>query len=169
MLPRSRARLNVQQQQVSKLLHAAVAIRTLRTAWAARTVPWWSILSIFTASRSRQAAKRQPLGRASVLEISRWRCTITGSRRWRTVCPVASSVLLTLTCVRVGTCPYVGTGGHLGCGGFGFPSRLWGLALDAVTSAQVVLANGTIVTASASQNQDVFFVSSFSISLYIVN
>jgi hypothetical protein len=56
-----------------------------------------------------------------------------------------------------GTCPYVGTGGHLGCGGFGFPSRMWGLALDAVIAAQVVLANGTLVTASNSQNQDVFF------------
>ena len=58
-----------------------------------------------------------------------------------------------------GTCPYVGTGGHLGCGGFGFPSRLWGLALDAVIKAQVVLANGSIVDASNTQNKDLFFVS----------
>jgi len=56
-----------------------------------------------------------------------------------------------------GTCPYVGTGGHLGCGGFGFPSRMWGLALDAVIGAEVVLANGTIVNASSSNNQDLFF------------
>jgi FAD/FMN-containing dehydrogenase len=61
--------------------------------------------------------------------------------------------------VSLGTCPYVGTGGHLGCGGFGFPSRNWGLALDAVIKAQVVLANGSIVTASATENQDLFFVS----------
>ena len=39
------------------------------------------------------------------------------------------------------------------------PSRLWGLALDAVIEAQVVLANGSIVTASSTENQDVFFVS----------
>jgi hypothetical protein len=58
-----------------------------------------------------------------------------------------------------GTCPYVGTGGHLGCGGFGFPSRLWGLALDAVIEAQVVLANGSIVNASNTENEDLFFVS----------
>ncbi|KAF7970900.1 hypothetical protein HWV62_22660 [Athelia sp. TMB] len=56
-----------------------------------------------------------------------------------------------------GTCPYVGTGGHLACGGFGFPSRQWGLALDAVTSAEVVLANGTIVKASSNTNPDLFF------------
>ncbi|KAF7970902.1 hypothetical protein HWV62_22664 [Athelia sp. TMB] len=56
-----------------------------------------------------------------------------------------------------GTCPYVGTGGHLACGGFGFPSRQWGLALDAVTSAEVVLANGTIVKASFNTNKDLFF------------
>lgn len=61
----------------------------------------------------------------------------------------------------LGTCPYVGTGGHMGCGGFGFPSRMWGLALDAVTAAQVVLANGTIVTASNTQNPDLFFVRIF--------
>ena len=70
------------------------------------------------------------------------------------------SGVLTDMC-HIGTCPYVGTGGHLGCGGFGFPSRMWGLALDAVVSSQVVLANGTIVTASNNQNQDLFFVCNF--------
>ena len=49
----------------------------------------------------------------------------------------------------------------MGCGGFGFPSRMWGLALDAVISSRVVLANGTIVTASNNQNQDLFFVRNF--------
>lgn len=47
----------------------------------------------------------------------------------------------------------------MGCGGFGFPLVMWGLALDTVTAAQVVLANGTIVTASGTQNADLFFVS----------
>jgi len=56
-----------------------------------------------------------------------------------------------------GTCPYVGSGGHTGCGGFGFASRLWGLALDAIIGAQVVLANGSIVDASSTKNQDLFF------------
>lgn len=66
----------------------------------------------------------------------------------------------------LGTCPYVGTGGHLACGGFGLPSRMWGLALDAVIEAQVVLANGTVVDASATQNNDLFFVSAFYLVLY---
>jgi hypothetical protein len=37
------------------------------------------------------------------------------------------------------------------------PSRQWGLALDAVIEAQVVLANGSIVIASSTENQDIFF------------
>ncbi|KAJ7485395.1 hypothetical protein FB451DRAFT_55770 [Mycena latifolia] len=56
-----------------------------------------------------------------------------------------------------GTCPTVGIGGHSGYGGFGFTSRAWGLALDAVKSATVVLANGSIVIASANSNSDLFW------------
>ncbi|PPQ74535.1 hypothetical protein CVT24_000103 [Panaeolus cyanescens] len=56
-----------------------------------------------------------------------------------------------------GTCPYVGIGGHAAYGGFGFTSRLWGLALDTIISMDVVLADGTITTASATQNPDLFW------------
>ncbi|KAJ7106238.1 glucooligosaccharide oxidase [Mycena epipterygia] len=56
-----------------------------------------------------------------------------------------------------GTCSYVGIGGHSGYGGFGFTSRAWGLTLDTVKSATVVLANGTIVSASANVNSDLFW------------
>ncbi|KAJ7132287.1 glucooligosaccharide oxidase [Mycena epipterygia] len=56
-----------------------------------------------------------------------------------------------------GTCSYVGIGGHSGYGGFGFTSRAWGLTLDTVKSATVVLANGTIVTASSTVNSDLFW------------
>ncbi|KAJ7306216.1 hypothetical protein DFH08DRAFT_902398 [Mycena albidolilacea] len=56
-----------------------------------------------------------------------------------------------------GTCSYVGIGGHSGYGGFGFTSRAWGLTLDTVKSATVVLANGTVVQASSSANPDLFF------------
>lgn len=45
-----------------------------------------------------------------------------------------------------GTCPPVGTGGHALCGGFGPTSRKWGMTTDVITQAQVVLANGSIVT-----------------------
>ncbi|KAJ6474680.1 glucooligosaccharide oxidase [Mycena vitilis] len=56
-----------------------------------------------------------------------------------------------------GTCPYVGIGGHSGYGGFGFTSRAWGLTLDVIQSAKVVLANGTIAHASPTVNADLFW------------
>ncbi|KAF6741329.1 glucooligosaccharide oxidase [Ephemerocybe angulata] len=56
-----------------------------------------------------------------------------------------------------GTCAYVGWGGHATYGGYGFTSRMWGLALDSAISADVVLANGTIAKASKTQNPDLFF------------
>ncbi|KAJ7780277.1 glucooligosaccharide oxidase [Mycena maculata] len=56
-----------------------------------------------------------------------------------------------------GTCSYVGIGGHSGYGGFGFTSRAWGLTLDTIKSATVVLANGTIVAASSTVNTDLFW------------
>jgi FAD/FMN-containing dehydrogenase len=75
-----------------------------------------------------------------------------------------------------GTCPTVGIGGlsgkfvhlhtyhplkiiELAQGGFGFTSRLWGLTIDAIRSINVVLANGTMVTASNEDNVDIFWVS----------
>ncbi|KAJ7456419.1 hypothetical protein B0H11DRAFT_2176103 [Mycena galericulata] len=56
-----------------------------------------------------------------------------------------------------GTCSYIGIGGHSGYGGFGFTSRAWGLTLDTVKSATVVLADGSIVTASGTVNTDLYW------------
>ncbi|KAK7024498.1 hypothetical protein VNI00_016250 [Paramarasmius palmivorus] len=56
-----------------------------------------------------------------------------------------------------GRCSWVGFGGHSGFGGWGFSSRMWGLTLDNVLSAEVVLANGTIVRASEDENSDLFW------------
>lgn len=56
-----------------------------------------------------------------------------------------------------GVCPQVGCGGHFTIGGFGPMSRMWGTALDHVIAVQVVLADSTIVRASATENPDVFF------------
>ncbi|KAE9390601.1 FAD-binding domain-containing protein [Gymnopus androsaceus JB14] len=47
-----------------------------------------------------------------------------------------------------GQSTYIGIGGHSGFDGFGYSSRMWGLTLDNVLSATVVLADGSIVTAS---------------------
>jgi FAD/FMN-containing dehydrogenase len=59
--------------------------------------------------------------------------------------------------VSEGGCPTVCAGGFLQGGGFGFLTRPIGMACDAVTSAEVVLANGLVVTASAQQNPDLFW------------
>ena len=56
-----------------------------------------------------------------------------------------------------GTCPYVGIGGHAGQGGFGLPSRAWGLLADQITSLEIVTADGSIRTASKTQNSDLFW------------
>ncbi|KAF8499312.1 hypothetical protein JB92DRAFT_2743971 [Gautieria morchelliformis] len=56
-----------------------------------------------------------------------------------------------------GSCPYVGTGGHTLYGGFGYFGRIGGLLLDTVVSAEVVLANGTLVTADNSSHTDLFW------------
>ena len=56
-----------------------------------------------------------------------------------------------------GSCPQVGMGGHFTIGGLGPMSRLWGTALDHVEEVEIVLANSSIVRASKTQNEDVFF------------
>lgn len=74
-----------------------------------------------------------------------------------------------------GTCAYVGIGGHAcrlrafnssnishsfnaAYGGFGFTSRMWGLALDTISTINMVLANGTIITVNDQNNSDLFWV-----------
>ncbi|CAI6235830.1 unnamed protein product [Periconia digitata] len=56
-----------------------------------------------------------------------------------------------------GTCPGVGVGGHATHGGYGHTSRNWGLAMDAIVKADVVLADGSLVTASSSENAELYW------------
>ncbi|KAH8901539.1 FAD-binding domain-containing protein [Thozetella sp. PMI_491] len=51
----------------------------------------------------------------------------------------------------------IGIGGHATVGGFGITSRLVGFATDHVVEVEIVLANSSVVRASNSQNQDLFF------------
>ena len=51
----------------------------------------------------------------------------------------------------------IGIGGHYTHGGYGYDSRLWGLALDSIVALDVVLANGTVVHATNTSNSDVYF------------
>jgi FAD/FMN-containing dehydrogenase len=48
-------------------------------------------------------------------------------------------------------------GGHALHGGFGLSSHTHGLTLDAMIEAKVVLANNSFITASTTQNYDIFW------------
>jgi FAD/FMN-containing dehydrogenase len=48
-------------------------------------------------------------------------------------------------------------GGHVLHGGYGYASHTWGLALDMLLEAQVVLADGSVVIASETENTDLFW------------
>lgn len=56
-----------------------------------------------------------------------------------------------------GYCPTVAAGGFLQGGGVGPFTRHMGIAADSVTSAQVVLADGRVVTASPHEHSDLFW------------
>ncbi len=56
-----------------------------------------------------------------------------------------------------GRCPTVGAGGFLLGGGVGFDMRRNGIASDKLVETELVLASGEIVTASATQNPDLFW------------
>lgn len=56
-----------------------------------------------------------------------------------------------------GQCPDVGVGGFTLGGGEGVLTRKYGMACDNLVSAQVVLANGKTVTASAKENPDLYW------------
>lgn len=56
-----------------------------------------------------------------------------------------------------GTCPGVGVGGHATHGGYGYTSRAWGLTLDHIIAADVVLANGSFVHVAADEYPDIYY------------
>ncbi|KAF3799717.1 FAD-linked oxidoreductase [Colletotrichum gloeosporioides] len=56
-----------------------------------------------------------------------------------------------------GSCPGVGVSGHSLHGGYGMASHGYGLALDWIIEATVVVASGKIVKASTTQNADLFW------------
>ncbi|KAF2028534.1 FAD-binding domain-containing protein [Setomelanomma holmii] len=56
-----------------------------------------------------------------------------------------------------GTCPGVGIGGHFTHGGYSHTSRNYGLAMDQIVGADVVLANGTLIKATSTAYPDIFW------------
>lgn len=59
--------------------------------------------------------------------------------------------------IPAGSCPTVGIAGLTLGGGVGVVSRKYGLTIDNLTAAQVVLADGSVVTADASHEPDLFW------------
>ncbi|WP_030746634.1 FAD-binding oxidoreductase [Streptomyces sp. NRRL S-31] len=59
--------------------------------------------------------------------------------------------------IATGTCPTVCPGGFFSGGGYGYATRKFGLGSDRVAAASVVLADGSLVRASATQNSDLFW------------
>ncbi|MEW9527202.1 FAD-binding oxidoreductase [Microbispora sp. NPDC049125] len=61
--------------------------------------------------------------------------------------------------IPAGTCPTVGVAGLTLGGGIGVVSRTYGLTCDALESVRMVLADGRVVTCSATENPDLFWAS----------
>ncbi|MBL4646383.1 MAG: FAD-binding oxidoreductase [Rhizobiales bacterium] len=59
--------------------------------------------------------------------------------------------------VAAGWCPSVGVGGHCLGGGVGYAARAYGLLCDQLVSAQVIDGMGNALTASSSENPDLFW------------
>lgn len=97
-----------------------------------------------------------------VIDVSRLNSVIAGNGPV-TLGPGAQGVDITNTlgplglAISGGYCPTVAAGGFLQGGGIGPLTRHVGIASDKVTSAQVVLADGRVVTASPLQNRDLFW------------
>ncbi|KAH7413376.1 FAD binding domain-containing protein [Cadophora sp. MPI-SDFR-AT-0126] len=73
--------------------------------------------------------------------------------RWSAVAKALEPYNVTVVGGRIG---HVGVGGYLVGGGLSYLSTQHGWAVDTVTEFEVVLANGTIVTASQTSNADLF-------------
>jgi FAD/FMN-containing dehydrogenase len=80
--------------------------------------------------------------------------TIGGGARWGDVAAALAPHGLALSS---GDTKTVGVGGLTLGGGVGWFVRLWGLAIDSLVSAEVVLADGRVVTASADSEPDLFW------------
>ncbi|HEY3506189.1 MAG TPA: FAD-binding oxidoreductase [Actinocatenispora sp.] len=89
-----------------------------------------------------------------LLDRERRRVRIGGGATWGRVSKALAAYGLALTS---GDTASVGVGGLLLGGGVGWLARRYGLALDALVAADVVLADGTAVRASATEHPDLFW------------
>src|SRR5262249_7246709 len=75
---------------------------------------------------------------------------VTLDNIYRTVAPASQAI-------PAGTCPTVGIAGHATAGGIGFFVRQFGLAMDKLTSAELVTADGQIIIVSEQLHPDLFW------------
>ncbi|KAL4904038.1 hypothetical protein BDW74DRAFT_179130 [Aspergillus multicolor] len=80
--------------------------------------------------------------------------TVQGGAVWRDVDETAAKYNLAAV---GGTVNHTGVGGLTLGGGYGWLSGQYGLTIDNLLSARVILGNGTIVTASEKENSDLFW------------
>ncbi len=80
--------------------------------------------------------------------------TVEGGARWSAVLSAASEHGLAPL---LGSSPGIGVVGYTVGGGFGWLGRRHGLAVDRVRSATIVLADGTVVVATAETQPDLFW------------
>lgn len=95
-----------------------------------------------------------PLDTVEVVDTATNRVRIGGGAVWGHVADELGRHGLALTS---GDTASVGVGGLTLGGGIGWVVRAWGLALDSLVEAEVVLADGSIVTANASDRPDLFW------------
>ncbi|EHL01268.1 putative Reticuline oxidase-like protein [Glarea lozoyensis 74030] len=89
------------------------------------------------------------------MDTNSWEATIGGGTRLEAV--TKNLLANGNRAMAHGTCPDVGIGGHATMGGLGPTSRMWGSAMDHVLEYEVVLANSSIVKASATKYPEVFW------------
>ena len=74
-----------------------------------------------------------------------------------TVLGVSEHLMGTGRALPCGDCPTVGLGGLVSGGGFGYAGRSFGLTIDALEELTMVCGDGSLVTASATENPDLFW------------
>lgn len=90
----------------------------------------------------------------SVLDESTRRVRIGAGATWGMVAEALAPYGLAMTS---GDFPDVGVGGLITAGGIGLLARKYGLAIDNVTAADIITADGTLHTVDAEQNSELFW------------
>jgi alkanesulfonate monooxygenase SsuD/methylene tetrahydromethanopterin reductase-like flavin-dependent oxidoreductase (luciferase family)/FAD/FMN-containing dehydrogenase len=94
------------------------------------------------------------LGRLNSIDVTGARVQVGPGASWG---HVAESLAPSGLAMSSGDYGDVGVGGLATTGGLGFLARKFGLTIDHVTAAELVLADGRIVRADAAQNPDLFW------------